>query len=85
MPTTCSTGSTQARQKGHEVLLEVPMEPYDFPDSDPGQYTLRAGVGEDANTKRLVWALTRFTGYAGVTNLLGGRLALRCRVRSSRC
>ncbi len=64
---------TAARQKGHEVLLEVPMEPYDFPDSDPGQYTLRAGVGEDSNTKRLVWALTRFTGYTGVTNLLGGR------------
>ena len=62
-----------ARQTGHEVLLEVPMEPYDFPDSDPGQYTLRAGVGEDSNTKRLVWALTRFTGYTGVTNLLGGR------------
>jgi polysaccharide deacetylase 2 family uncharacterized protein YibQ len=63
----------EARQKGHEVLLEVPMEPYDFPDSDPGQYTLRAGVGEDSNTKRLTWALTRFTGYTGVTNLLGGR------------
>ncbi|MGC9953791.1 MAG: divergent polysaccharide deacetylase family protein [Rhizomicrobium sp.] len=64
---------TAARQTGHEVLLEVPMEPYDFPDSDPGQYTLRAGVAEDSNTKRLVWALTRFTGYTGVTNLLGGR------------
>ena len=63
----------EARQKGHEVLLEVPMEPYDFPDSDPGQYTLRAGVGEDSNTKRLTWALTRFTGYTGTTNLLGGR------------
>ena len=64
---------TTARQKGHEVLLEVPMEPYDFPDSDPGQFTLRAGIGEDANTKRLAWALTRITGYVGVTNLLGGR------------
>ena len=63
----------EARRKGHEVLLELPMEPYDFPDSDPGQYTLRAGVGEDSNTKRLVWALTRFTGYTGATNLLGGR------------
>ena len=63
-----------ARQKGHEVLLEVPMEPYDFPDSDPGQYTLRTGVGEDANTKKLAWSLTRFTGYVGVTNLLGGRM-----------
>lgn len=64
----------EARTRGHEVLLEVPMEPYDFPDSDPGQYTLRSGVAEDSNTQRLVWALTRFTGYTGATNLLGGRL-----------
>ncbi len=63
----------EARREGHEVLLEVPMEPFDFPDSDPGSHTLRSGAGEDSNTERLVWALTRFTGYAGVTNLLGGR------------
>ncbi len=60
----------QARQSGHEVLLEVPMEPFDFPDSDPGPHTLRAGVDEDSNIQRLNWALSRFTGYAGVTNLL---------------
>jgi len=65
---------TQARRQGHEVLLEVPMEPFDFSDSDPGPHTLRVGVGEDANTDRLVWALTRITGYVGVTNLLGARL-----------
>ena len=63
----------EARREGHEVLLEVPMEPFDFPDSDPGSHTLRSGAGEDSNTERLVWALTRFTGYTGVTNLLGGR------------
>ena len=65
---------TRARQQGHEVLLEVPMEPFDFPDSDPGPHTLRSGTAEDANGDRLVWALSRFTGYTGVTNLLGGRL-----------
>ncbi|HET7334603.1 MAG TPA: divergent polysaccharide deacetylase family protein [Rhizomicrobium sp.] len=64
---------SEARRQGHEVLLEVPMEPYDFPDSDPGPHTLRVTSGEDANLKRLTWSLTRFTGYAGVTNLLGGR------------
>ena len=63
----------QARQFGHEVLLEVPMEPFDFPDSDPGPHTLRAGADEDSNLQRLTWNLTRFTGYAGVTNLLGQR------------
>jgi polysaccharide deacetylase 2 family uncharacterized protein YibQ len=63
----------QARSHGHEVLLEIPMEPFDFPDSDPGPHTLRAGQDDNANTQRLNWALTRFTGYAGVTNLLGQR------------
>jgi uncharacterized protein len=62
-----------ARAKGHEVLLEIPMEPYDFPDSDPGPHTLRAGSSEGANLQKLTWSLTRFTGYAGITNLLGAR------------
>jgi polysaccharide deacetylase 2 family uncharacterized protein YibQ len=62
-----------ARAAGHEVLLEVPMEPFDFPDSDPGPHTLRAGAAADDNAQRLNWALSRFTGYAGVTNLLGDR------------
>lgn len=64
---------SEARRRGHEVLLEVPMEPFDFPDSDPGPHTLRAAVSEESNTERLTWSLTRFTGYAGITNLLGSR------------
>lgn len=64
---------SQAREKGHEALLEVPMEPMDFPDSDPGPNTLRSGVEQDGNGQRLNWAMSRFTGYVGVTNLLGGR------------
>ena len=63
----------EARQFGHEVLLEVPMEPFDFPDSDPGPHTMRAGADEDSNLQRLTWSLSRITGYAGVTNLLGQR------------
>lgn len=63
-----------ARGHGHEVVLEVPMEPFDFPDSDPGPHTLRAGSATTANAERLNWALTRLTGYAGVANLLGDRL-----------
>jgi hypothetical protein len=65
---------TEARRRGHEVLLEVPMEQFDFPDSDGGSRTLRSGAGEDGNTDRLVWLLTRITGYTGVTNLQGDRL-----------
>ncbi|HYS45476.1 MAG TPA: divergent polysaccharide deacetylase family protein [Rhizomicrobium sp.] len=63
----------QARQRGHEVLLQIPMEPLDFPESDPGPHTLRAGQEEETNIQRMAWALSRFTGYAGVSNLLGQR------------
>jgi uncharacterized protein len=64
---------SEARALGHEALLEIPMEPMDFPDSDPGPNTLRSGVEQDGNGQRLNWAMSRFTGYAGVTNLLGQR------------
>ncbi len=64
---------SEARRLGHEVLLEIPMEPYDFPDSDPGPHTLRPTLDESGNLDRLRWSLTRITGYAGVTNLLGDR------------
>jgi polysaccharide deacetylase 2 family uncharacterized protein YibQ len=63
-----------ARAAGHEVVLQVPMEPFDFPDSDPGPHTLRSASAASSNTDRLNWALSRFTGYAGVANLLGDRL-----------
>jgi hypothetical protein len=63
-----------AREHGHEVLLQVPMEPYDYPDSDPGPNTLRVGVPEDANMDRLTSTLVRATGYAGIANLQGSRL-----------
>lgn len=68
-----SSWTSLARARGHELLLEIPMEPFDFPDSDPGPHTLRSGQSENANLQRLTWALSRFTGYAGVTNLLGQR------------
>ncbi|MGQ0742451.1 MAG: divergent polysaccharide deacetylase family protein [Alphaproteobacteria bacterium] len=62
-----------ARGIGHEVLIEVPMEPMDYPKSDPGPHTLLTAAGSAENTRRLYWALSRATGYVGVTNLLGRR------------
>ena len=61
-----------ARGLGHEVLLQVPMEAYELPDHDPGPHTLRANQDSAANIQRLDWALGRFTGYVGVTNMEGG-------------
>ena len=62
-----------ARANGHEVLLEVPMEPVDYPQNDPGPYTLMAQDPGQETVKRLEWLLSRATGYFGVTNDLGGR------------
>jgi polysaccharide deacetylase 2 family uncharacterized protein YibQ len=63
----------EARREGHEVLVQVPMEAYETPGSDPGPHTLRVDQGEQNNIARLTWALSRFTGYTGVMNLAGSR------------
>lgn len=62
-----------ARAAGHEVLLETPMEPTDYPDNDPGPYTLMADAPGQETVKKLEWVLSRATGYFGVTNYLGSR------------
>lgn len=64
----------RARGEGHEVFLQLPMEPFDYPDSDPGPHTLLTGPKAADNIDRLQWALGRFTGYVGIVNFLGGRL-----------
>lgn len=62
-----------ARAHGHEVLLETPMEPVDYPDNDPGPYALMADAQGPDTVKKLEWILSRTTGYFGLTNYLGSR------------
>ncbi len=38
-----------ARGAGHEVVLQIPMEPFDYPRENPGPHALLAGAGEAAN------------------------------------
>jgi uncharacterized protein len=64
-----------ARDDGHEVMLQVPMEPFDYPDNDPGPHTLIAGAKAQDNLARLHWAMGRFAGYVGIVNHMGGKLA----------
>ena len=63
----------RARKNGHEVMLQLPMEPFDYPNNDPGPYTLRTDISARENAKRLDWLLSRFTGYFGVTNYMGAK------------
>lgn len=62
-----------ARQDNRELLLQIPMEPFDFPANDAGPAMLMADAPPDANQDRLLWSLARITGYVGLTNLQGGR------------
>ena len=43
----------RARNEGHEVLLQVPMEPFDYPDNDPGPQTLLTTLDAGQNIDRL--------------------------------
>jgi len=63
----------RARASGHEVLLQVPLEPLDYPTNDPGPHTLLTTLPPEENMKRLQWLMSRFTGYVGVTNQMGAK------------
>jgi uncharacterized protein len=64
---------TRARARGHEVLLQVPMEPFDYPDNDPGPETLLTSLTPAQNMDRLHWLMSRFQGYVGIINMMGAR------------
>jgi polysaccharide deacetylase 2 family uncharacterized protein YibQ len=66
----------RARAQRHEILLQIPMEPFDYPDNDPGPQTLLTTLGAEQNLDRLYWHLSRFQGYAGIANFMGGRFVV---------
>jgi polysaccharide deacetylase 2 family uncharacterized protein YibQ len=63
----------RARAQRHEILLQVPMEPFDYPDNDPGPQTLLTTLTPEQNLDRLYWHLSRVQGYAGIANFMGAR------------
>ena len=65
----------RARQSGHELMLQLPMEPYDYPDNDPGPHTLLAGQTDKINIQRLRWIMSRMNGYIGMVNINGSKFS----------
>ena len=65
--------AASARAHGHEILLQVPMEPFDYPDNDPGPQTLLTSLSSAQNVDRLQWLMARMQGYVGVASLMGSR------------
>ena len=63
----------RARGQGHEILLQVPMEPFDYPNNDPGPQTLLTTLTQQQNMERLYWLMSRFQGYVGIESAMGAR------------
>lgn len=76
-PTTVSlqTWITRARNAGHEVLIEVPMEPYDYGRERAHAQVLKVSAGADSNQRNLSILLAKVSGYTGVMNYQGGKFA----------
>ncbi|MBT3629391.1 MAG: divergent polysaccharide deacetylase family protein [Rhodospirillaceae bacterium] len=70
------TDVAKARGAGHEVLLDLPMEPISYPADDPGPHTLLTSLNPSDNIARLEWLLGRFKGYVGVINFMGSRFTV---------
>lgn len=64
-----------ARREGHEIVMQVPLEPFDFPNVNPGRNTLTVEAGADEILKNLRWTLSRTTNYAAVMNYMGARFS----------
>jgi uncharacterized protein len=62
-----------ARARGHEVMLDLPMEPATFPNEDPGPQALLTSLTPRANLDRLDWVLSRGSAYVGLAGSMGSR------------
>lgn len=76
-PTTVGLQSwlNKARGAGHEVLIEVPMEPYDYGRERAHAQVLRASASPETNQQSLSVFLSKVSGYTGVMNYQGGKFA----------
>ncbi len=63
----------EARREGHEILLQIPMEPFDYPSSDPGPEALLVSQSARKNLAELHRSMGQITNYTGIMNYLGGR------------
>lgn len=61
------TDIRDARQSGHETLIDLPMQHGSFPESDPGPLGLVAGFSEQDNRARLYKVMGRSVAYIGLT------------------
>ncbi len=64
-----------ARGAGHETLLSLPMEPVDFPSSDPGPLALMTDLKGEENIARLNQIMDLSQAFVGFVQNMGSRFA----------
>ena len=64
----------EARKKGHELLLQIPMEAFGASGSRPGARIIASDASAEENLVNLHWAMSRITNYVGIMNYQGGKL-----------
>jgi len=73
----------EAAQAGMEVLLDLPMEPYRFPEVDPGPGALLMAMSPQELQAQIGAHLASVPGAVGVTNHMGSRMTEdRARMRT---
>jgi polysaccharide deacetylase 2 family uncharacterized protein YibQ len=63
----------RARAQGHEIMLQLPLEPFGYPATNPGPKTLMASADAKTNLDALAWHMGRFAGYTGIINYMGAK------------
>jgi polysaccharide deacetylase 2 family uncharacterized protein YibQ len=64
----------QAHQRGKEVILHLPMEPYGYPQTKPGEGVLLQEMEEEKLLRQLSRDLEAVPNIKGVSNHMGSRL-----------
>ncbi|HEV7435945.1 MAG TPA: divergent polysaccharide deacetylase family protein [Pseudorhizobium sp.] len=63
-----------SRRQGHEILIQVPMEPFGVSEPEADETMLLSSLPVEENLARLHEAMGKITGYTGIMNYQGARL-----------
>ncbi len=66
----------EATNLGHQALIALPLEPYNYPNPDPGPHTLLTGVKAEENIAKTKAILKKIPKGIGIIGEYGSRFTL---------